>query len=172
MLQPIATRVLATLAVVLAAALPASAQDDRHGVVGLGPSFLTWSDYSTTGKGVSVDLAHPFANQTSGPLRWAVDFGIFRDGAETDSLVLGGVRLSFPVGARVNIDVQGLLGVAHIESFGVGETAFSGGPGAAVRFWLTDRLGVKGQFDFQIPNWELGRLYRTWIGLVIGLPAG
>jgi hypothetical protein len=163
---------VAALALVFVAALPAAAQDDRHGVVGLGPSFLTWSDYSTRGTGVSVDLAHPFANQTSGPLRWAVDFGIFRDGDETDTLVLGGVRLSFPVGARVNIDVQGLLGVAHIESFGFGATAFSGGPGASVRFWLTDRLGVKGQFDYQIPNWELGSLYRTWIGLVFGLSPG
>lgn len=172
MSQPFVRGVVAALALVLSTALPAAAQDDRHGVVGLGPSFLTWSEYSTMGTGVSVDLAHPFANQTSGPLRWAVDFGIFRDGDETDSLVLGGVRLSFPVGARVNIDVQGLLGVAHFESFGVGETAFSGGPGAAVRFWLTDRFGVKGQFDYQIPRWDFGNLYRTWIGIVFGLPAG
>ena len=172
MLQPIATRVLATLALVLAAALPASAQDDRHGVVGLGPSFLAWGDYSTMGKGVSVDLAHPFANQASGPLRWAVDFGIFRDGDETDTLVLGGVRLSFPVGARVNIDVQGLLGVAHWESFGSGATGFTGGPGAAVRFWLTVRIGVKGQVDYQSRRWDYGNLDRTWIGLVFGLPAG
>ena len=172
MSQPFVRGVVAALALVLSTALPAAAQDDRHGVVGLGPSFLTWSDYSTTGIGVSVDLAHPFANQTSGPLRWVVDFGIFRDGDETDTLVLGGVRLSYPVGARVNIDVQGLLGVAHFETFGFGATAFSGGPGAAVRFSLTDRLGLKGQFDFQIPNWEYGRLYRTWIGLVFGLSPG
>ena len=90
----------------------------------------------------------------------------------TDSIVLGGVRFTIPVGTRLNIDLQGLLGVAHWEAFGGGATAFSGGPGAALRYTVNDRLGVKVQVDYQFPDWEFGKVYRTWVGLVIGLPPG
>jgi hypothetical protein len=168
--QPIVKPTFAALALVLAIASPAAAQDDNHGAVGLGLSVLTWSDYSTTGIGLGADLAHPL--QPTGPLRWVADFGLWRDGDETDVTVLGGFRATFPVGTRVNIDVHALLGVAHWESFGQGATAFAGGPGAALRIWLTDRVGIKGQVDYVIPNWTYGKLYRTWVAFVFGLPAG
>ncbi len=172
MSQPIATRVFTALALVLAAALPASAQDDMHGAVGLGPSLLSWQEeYGTLAKGVSVDLAHPFGPPGS-RFRWVADLGIMFEPGVTDSVVLGGVRYTVPAGSRVNIDLQGLLGIAHWEAFGGGATAFSGGPGAAVRFTINERWGVKGQVDYQFPRWDFGTIYRTWIGLVIGLSAG
>ncbi len=172
MSQPIAKRVLAALALVLAAALPASAQDVTHGAVGFGPSLLSWQEeYGVLAKGVSVDLAHPFGSFGS-RLRWVVDVGIMFEPGVTDTVVLGGVRFTVPAGSRVNIDLQALLGVAHWEAFGGGATAFTGGPGAAIRVTLNERWGVKGQVDYQFPRWDFGRIYRTWIALVVGLSAG
>ncbi len=172
MLQQLAGKVVIVLALVLAAAGSAAAQDDTHGAVGFGPSFLTWQDeYGNFAKGASIDLAHPFGRTTS-RLRWVADLGIMWERGATDSMVTGGVRLTLPVGSRVNIDLQALLGVAHWEAFAGGATAFTGGPGVALRFWVNDRLGVKGQFDYQIPNWIYGNIYRTWVALVIGLPPG
>jgi hypothetical protein len=163
--------VLLALAVVLVVAAPAAAQDDTHGAVGLGPSFLSWQDeYGVLAKGVSADLAHPFGGVGS-RLRWVADVGIMWEPGVTDSVVTGGVRFTIPAG-RVNVDVQGMFGVAHWEAFGGGATAFTAGPGVAVRYWINDRLGLKGQIDYQIPNWDFGKIYRTWIGIVIGLPAG
>lgn len=164
---------VAALALALAAAAPAAAQDDTHGAIGLGASFLTWQDeYGVLAKGVSVDLAHPLGPVGASNLRWVADLGIMWEPGVTDTVVTGGVRYTIPVGSRTNIDVQGMLGVAHWEAFGGGATAFTGGPGAALRIWLNDRLGVKGQVDYQIPNWDFGKLYRYWFGIVIGLPAG
>jgi hypothetical protein len=163
---------VAALALVLAAAAPAAAQDDTHGAIGLGASFLTWQEeYGVLAKGLSIDLAHPFGPLGSG-LRWVADVGVMWEPGVTDTVVTGGVRYTIPAGSRVNIDLQGMVGIAHWEAFGGGATAFSGGPGAAVRVWLNNRLGVKGQVDYKIPKWEFGNIYRIWIGIVIGLPAG
>jgi hypothetical protein len=171
-LQPIGRGLLTALALVLFLAVPAAAQDDTHGAVGLGPAFLSWEEeYGTLAKGAAVDLAHPFGSPRL-RMRWVADFGIMWEDDFVDSLVLGGVRFTIPVGRRFNIDLQALLGVAHWEGLGQGATGITGGPGAAVRFWLNDRLGVKGQIDYQIPDWDSGKIYRTWIALVIGLPPG
>jgi hypothetical protein len=168
------------LAGILAAASPVSAQDDTHGAVGFGPSFLTWQeDYGVLAKGGTIDLAHPFGRPGL-RMRWVADVGIMWEPGDpaqgrnpvTDTVVLGGLRFTIPVGSRFNIDLQGLLGVAHFEFFGGGETAFTGGPGAALRYWLNDRVGLKGQVDYQIPRWDFGKLYRYSFGLVIGLPPG
>ena len=172
MLQRIGRALGVALALVMASAGPAAAQDDTHGAVGFGPSFLKWQEeYGNFAKGGSIDLAHPFGPAGS-RLRWVIDVGIMWETGATDATVLGGVRFAIPVGSRLNIDIQALLGVAHWEAFGGGATAFSGGPGAAVRYTLNDRVGVKGQLDYQFPNWSYGKIYRTWIGLVIGLPPG
>jgi len=171
-LQRIGRGLVVALALVLVAAGPAAAQDDTHGAVGFGPAFLTWQEeYGNFAKGGSIDLAHPFG-PTGSRLRWVADVGIMWETGATDTVVLGGVRLAIPVGNRLNIDLHGLLGVAHFEAFGTGATAFTGGPGAALRITLNNRVGVKGQIDYQFPNWEFGRIYRTWVALVIGLPPG
>jgi len=171
-LQRIGRAFVTALALILVAAGPAAAQDDSHGAVGLGPSFLTWQEeYGTLAKGASIDLAHPFGPAGT-RLRWVADLGIMWETGATDAIVLGGVRFAIPAGSRLTIDVQGLLGVAHWEAFGGGATAFTGGPGVALRFSVNDRLGLKGQLDYQFPNWTYGKIYRTWVGIVIGLPPG
>ena len=165
-------RLAVALVLVLAGALPAAAQDDTHGAVAFGPAFLTWQEeYGTLAKGGAIDLAHPFGGPGS-RLRWVADVGIMWEPGVTDSVVLGGVRFTIPVGTRLNIDLQGLLGVAHWEAFGGGATAFTGGPGAAVRYTFNDRYGLKGQIDYQFPRWDYGTIYRTWLALVIGLSPG
>ena len=167
----IARNLVIALVFVLSAVAPAWAQDDTHGVLGIGASLLAWSDYSSLGKGFTFDLAHPV-----GPdhlrLRGVGDFGFWKEFGETDVTVLGGVRHTIPIGERVDFEIQGLIGVAYFESFGQGYGAFAGGPGAALRVWIKNRLGVKVQADYLFPTWNYGRLYRTWVALTVGLPPG
>ena len=147
-------------ALVLASALPATAQS-----LGAGISFMG----DNLGTGVVIDYSKPFQSQsTSNTLGWVVDFGYNHKG-DGNSLanygvntitIQGGVRVAGDAGEKLTWHGQGLVGLARSAySANVVGTNFCDGcsntnamlmVGAGVQYALSDSLGLRGQLDIPI----------------------
>lgn len=151
------------VALSLAAARPAAAQD-----LGLGVSFLG----DEGGTGFIIDYAKPFREMSNGnTISWVGDFSwhrnsfdsIFSDYSVSSLFAQAGVRLGGALGEKVSWHGQGLIGLRR-TSFGgddfedacdfAGESCSDTGAvltiGGAVQYALTESGAVRGQLDFPI----------------------
>lgn len=151
------------LALCLAAARPAAAQD-----LGLGLSILG----DEGGTGFIIDYAKPFREQSNGNMiSWVGDFSwhrnsfdnFFSDYSISSLLAQAGVRLSGPLGESLTWHGQGLVGIRRTAFGGddfesvcdfFGESCSDTGGvltiGGAVQYQLGESGAVRGQLDFPI----------------------
>lgn len=159
--------ILAGTALLLAFALPASAQD--KGRFGVGLSFLG----DEGGTGVQGSVTGPFKTTASGrALSWIVD-GSFHHKSVlevgwTNILVQGGVQTSGPLGSDGKIEWfgHGMVGLNHYsfadalfgdlcDTLGVDCGGTSGNailitPGGGVAYKVNDKTSIFGQLDIPI----------------------
>lgn len=169
--------ILLAATVVLATAIPASAQS-----LGVGISFLG----DEGGTGFIVDYARPSKTvNTDQTLSWVGDFSFFHNGFEfTDSsintlMVQGGARISGKAGEKAMWDGQGLIGIRHSSVGGtVGSICGLSGVdcddtggvltvGGGLEYAFGTNKAVRGQLDFPIALGEGGNTTRFSIMYII-----
>ena len=136
--------VVVTVALLLTAALPASArQNDDKPLVGAGLSFLHGE--GDTAIGFAVDVAKPFRTMTKSALSVVGDFGVNHfDGGNVVS-ILGGVRLTGTSDAKIQPYGQFLVGLEHC----CGSNGFAIQPGGGLDYMYNDNLAIRAAVDFR-----------------------
>lgn len=146
-------------ALVVTIAAPAAAQTDTN--VGVNLSFLR--DSEQTGTGFSIDAAKRVAPNVA----IVGDFGLNRFDGWTLTSYLGGIRYVPAVEASVSPFVQALVGLEHCCEANAFAFQFGGG----VDIPVSDRLSVRGQYDFRRTRYD-GEGYnghRFGVGVVLPL---
>ena len=144
-------KVFVAAAMVLAFAVPASAQGTgASGVVfSAGVSFLDAESW--TGKGVNLQVGKDFRTMGTANVGIVGDFG-FHTADDFSVLTLAaGPRVSWTSG-QVKPYVHVLLGMARSKDdfFDDSSTDFTTLFGGGVSFQVNDRVGVFGQYDLQV----------------------
>lgn len=151
---------MAAGALMVAVAAPVSAQSDTN--VGVNLSFLR--DSEQTGTGFSIDVAKGVASNVA----VVGDFGLNRFDGWTLTSYLGGVRFTPAVQAAVSPFVQALVGLEHCCESNAFAFQFGGGIDVPV----SERLSVRGQYDFRRTRYDGEGYNGHRFGVGVVLPIG
>jgi hypothetical protein len=166
--------VFVALAVVAATAAPSFAQNpppsDETPRVGVAFMLLKWLDDDYTNKGLGIDFSQPVTLGGNRKFSVVGDLGWGKTDGETDFTLGGGLRFTTPAGSRARVFVQGTVGFIRwsIEDC-CDDSAIFFAPGGGVLIPITDKVDVKGQLDYLIPNWDGydDKLLRILLGVTI-----
>jgi|SRR5688572_3368981 len=163
-------KVFVAAAMVLAFAVPASAQGTgASGVVfSAGVSFL--NDSGSTATGFDLTAGKDFSTVGTANLGLVGNFAYHTDDPFSILTLAAGPRLSWPRG-KVTPYVHVLLGMVRtsIDDVDASSTDFTLLPGGGVSYQINDRFGVFGQYDVQIVfvDGDTGNSNRFTFGVTI-----
>jgi hypothetical protein len=153
------------VAILVAAALPAAAQNEDKPLVGVGLSFL--HDEGGTATGFAVDIAKAFRSMNKAQLSAVGDLGWNRFGdADSNVLsILGGVRITGTADAKLQPYGQFLLGLEHCCE----DNGFAIQPGAGIDYLYNDKVAIRAAVDFRRTSYGDGfdpfNAARFWFGI-------
>lgn len=160
-------KVFVAAAMVLAFAVPASAQGTGNGaMVQAGLSFLHFDGF--TPKGLDLEIAKAIKSMSNGSLDIVGDVAFHSDNG-TAWTFAAGPRMTFAGNDKVKAFVQVLVGGIK---FPEGSTDLTFLPGGGVMFMLNGQVYIYGQVDFQYIKFDGGSENATRFTFGVAFPIG